>query len=126
MSELKLRPLKSEGWRDKLAPAREEKPRPHNSRTGHLVRRRFALADERLVAAGAAGGGGGGLLSHGDYLSGLRGQGNGEDVLSGFNLAEEILVANALETEGWFVFASGTDFTRKQQYALAIFKAGDR
>jgi len=82
--------------------------------------------NERLVAAGAAGGGRAGLLLHGDHLRrGLGGYGNGEDVLSGFNLAEDVLIANVLEGKAWFVFASRSDFTRNQQYALAIFNAGD-
>src|SRR5216683_998094 len=86
---------------------------------------RFALASERLVASRAAGRGGGGLLFHGYELGGLRGHGNGEDVIGRFNPAKEVLVAHHLEAESWLVFASGADFSRKQQHTLSIFKAAD-
>ncbi len=65
------------------------------------------------------------MLFHGYELCGLRGHGNGEDVIGCFDPVEEVLVANHLEAEGWFFFASRADYAGKQQHTAAIFQAGD-
>jgi hypothetical protein len=77
-----------------------------------------------LVRAGTAAGCWAGLFVR-DYRGRLGRHGNREDVLLGFDLAEEVLVSDVLEPQGRFVFGSGADFARKEERARAIFDAGD-
>jgi len=86
------------------------------------------LADGRLVAAGAArapSGRGVGLLLHRDYRGGFSRQAKREDVIGCFNPAEEVLISDVLEAEGWFVFDRWGDFTRNQQYRRVSINTGD-
>ena len=65
------------------------------------------------------------MLFHGYELGRVGRDGNGEDVIGCFDSVEEVLVANHLEAEGWFFFASRADYAGKQQHTAAIFHAGD-
>jgi len=115
------------------------KPRPQNLSTGHSLRLwhggnplasgRPCSEATRLVASGggrAARGGGSGLLLHGHLHRRLGGHGNGEDMVGGFDLAEDALAAIVREAQGWFALASWTDFAGHQQHTRAVFKAGER
>jgi len=46
-------------------------------------------------------------------------------VIGSFDSVEEVLVADHLEAEGWFFFASRADHAGEQQHTAAIFQAGD-
>ena len=108
--------------------SKTKKPRPQNLRTGHPARLLHggnrALTSARLVAAGAAGLGRAGLVLR-DHRGGVLRDANREDVVGCFDLAKELLVANLLESDRWFEFASWAHFTGKHQHARVIFIAED-
>ena len=86
------------------------------------------LEDGRLVAPRAAGlpsGGGIGLLLHGDYRGGFSRHANREDVIGCLDPAEEVLISDVLEAEGWFVFDRRGHLTRSQQYRCMIINTSD-
>jgi len=50
---------------------------------------------------------------------------NGEHTVSSFDLAEEVLVPNLLESELGFVVETARDLGRKDQRAYVILKAAE-